>query len=466
VAEVVAPVPVAVQRVKVGPLTRTFDLLHRVERERAGQLTILHLGDSHIASDIMSGELRRLMQRRWGNAGRGYTQPGRPWKSWRQDGTHGSMGDGWTVQHGMRRSSQGPWGLSGIRLEADSAGAWIERTDETPFDQAVIHVLRAPGQGSLHVYAGGKQVATLPTALEEGGEETQQAAALSVVLPWPARVLRVEVVGDGPVDVLGVRTLRAGHGVRYESVGLNGARTYTFLGFDEALMRAEVEAIAPDLVVVGFGTNEAYNLREKALTPAVRADLVRGFVGILERLRKGAPQADCLVLLPMDLIEEPRDESCYMRERVKRGKRKQWVKRLRPDIDPLVEPQCAWAPLESVSFVSEASREAAEHVGCAVWDQRRAQGGPGAHDTWRRQSPALGGRDGVHLTSAGYQALATGLFDDLSDAYTRHTQGQDATLHTTAILPTRLPALQPPKKNEAVAAGGSDGPYDPDAEPL
>ena len=41
---------------------------------------ILHFGDSHVAADFWTGDLRALLQARFGDGGPGYVMPGRPWK--------------------------------------------------------------------------------------------------------------------------------------------------------------------------------------------------------------------------------------------------------------------------------------------------------------------------------------------------------------------------------------------------
>ena len=49
-------------------------------------MTILHLGDSHIASDRITGEVRRLLQARFGDAGRGLMMPGFPFPYYKAPG--------------------------------------------------------------------------------------------------------------------------------------------------------------------------------------------------------------------------------------------------------------------------------------------------------------------------------------------------------------------------------------------
>jgi hypothetical protein len=94
---------------------------------------------------------------------------------------------------------------------------------------------------------------------------------------------------------------------------------------------------------------------------------------------------------------------------------------------------------------------AALRAGCAIWDQRAAQGGPTSHYTWIKHDPQLAVRDGVHLTTQGYRTLGARLFDDLIDAYTRFTLHQDHTLRTTPIL--AIPSLE---EHEETQPNGQD----------
>ncbi len=68
-----------IQKVKlssVNPLKSFYRSLNNLSN--AYPVNILHLGDSHTASDKFSGRLRQLFQRRFGSAGRGMLPMGLP----------------------------------------------------------------------------------------------------------------------------------------------------------------------------------------------------------------------------------------------------------------------------------------------------------------------------------------------------------------------------------------------------
>ena len=56
-------------------LTPFFNKLLKLENGGAGQVSIVHIGDSHIQADFLTREVRKNLQLRFGNAGRGLVFP-------------------------------------------------------------------------------------------------------------------------------------------------------------------------------------------------------------------------------------------------------------------------------------------------------------------------------------------------------------------------------------------------------
>lgn len=52
-----------------------FDQLAALESREKKKVTIVHIGDSHVQADFWTGRLRRLFQKRFGSAGRGFVFP-------------------------------------------------------------------------------------------------------------------------------------------------------------------------------------------------------------------------------------------------------------------------------------------------------------------------------------------------------------------------------------------------------
>jgi len=62
-----------------------FEQLYRQQHgELAGPLRALHYGDSHVAADEWTGDIRERLQQTFGDGGSGYSLAGRPWNSYRR----------------------------------------------------------------------------------------------------------------------------------------------------------------------------------------------------------------------------------------------------------------------------------------------------------------------------------------------------------------------------------------------
>ena len=401
------------------PLLGLFGKLTALKRDWTEQhrlVSILHVGDSHVASDTMTAEIRRLLQREFGNGGRGYALAGKPWRSFRQEQMKNSMGGEWQRTVGLRKDAEGPFGLGGGRVTSSEPGAWIERrvAGVQGFSEATVTFLSHPEGGRLRILVDGKEHHVLDTR----ADESALIAVRLIVDAGKARLLRLEVVDNAPVTVMGIATWAAESGVVYHAVGLNGAEARTFLRFDETMTRAEVAALAPDLLVFTLGTNEAYNLnKEEILSPTLFEQQRDKLLQLIGRYRGAAPKADCLLLLPMDLAIKPADRSCYKRVRVKRRGRWRRSWRLNKELSPLEHPQCAWSTPQSLEIMRIAAMEAAKVAACAVWDQQYAMGGEGSIRRWAKMDPPLAGQDGVHLRLKGYRWLGNLLVNDLLSAF-------------------------------------------------
>lgn len=422
--------PIAVADPARHDLAPFFDALNAIERgQPAATATVLHIGDSHVASDTISGEIRDLMQSRFGDGGRGYAQPQGVSRWHRQESmTVGGTGS-WLVEHAMQRAEPiAPIGLSGVRVTADEPDVTLTRgacTDcrfGASFDRVLVHYLQAPEAGSFEILVDGEASRVVPT---DGDEPMLGVAALDLI-EGPHEVT-IRALGDGPVHVLGVATERSVGGARYESFGLNGARASHWRNLDPTLVADEVRARGADLLVVAFGTNEAYGdrFRYGLAQDATPEEMQERFESLLQAIHNyadeleillrtmlaGAPEASCLVLLPPDFHD--RDAPCM--NSPEEG-----------------EEICIRHAPESLSRVVAAQRRAAEAVGCAVWDQQAAMGGQGGMSMW--QLAGLGRDDGIHLSMSGYDVMAEGLYRDMMRAYERYKLGGEPTLSTSRIV--------------------------------
>jgi len=69
----------------------------------------------------------------------------------------------------------------------------------------------------------------------------------------------VGLVSDAPVTVTGVEVNREGDGVSYVSLGFPGATVQLLQKLAEDNLADDLKRVAPDVIVLAFGTNEGFN---------------------------------------------------------------------------------------------------------------------------------------------------------------------------------------------------------------
>ena len=316
-------------------------------RKGAGSVRILHFGDSHLAGGT-GADYRRLFQSQWGDGGPGLGQP------WLRPGPgiRAGASRGWKKR--LQGQGGGPAGLAAGALATDRAGEWA--TLEAPFTRFRLHLLKAPDGGKAAVSVDGKALGVIELAGPAG-----QLALFQRELPPRAgsRKLEIRTLG-GPVTILGV-ALEGSAGAVYSPLAFNGARAAWLKEAPEELLRAELAAEAPDLIILAFGTNEALDRDFDG------EGYRKGLEAILDRLRSAAPQAALALVGP-------------------------------PDLDP------RRGAARALAGVIAAQRAAAAAKGCLFMDPFAYMGGAGSITAWSRAG--LANRDQVHLLPPGYRRLS------------------------------------------------------------
>ena len=364
-----------------GALRHFYDGLAALDAGQSHRdVTVLHFGDSHTAADFETGPLRRALQARFGDGGRGFVAIGEPWKHYVQEGLRNGSSHDWMTDkaqpsrgsHG-RMGGDGLYGLSGVALETDRAGAraWGEYTAKA--SRIELAYLAQPRGGSFEVYIDGAHL---------GRVTTRAPLATSAWRPFDLAdgPHRVEVVtdGDGDVRIFGAALDRDQVGVTYEALGINGARITNALAWDEAHMAEQIRHRDPDLVVLAYGTNESGD------TDVPIEVYERELVDLLGRIARAAPSASCMLL-------GPPDRAVHTRE--------------------------GWGTVPRLIDIVAAQRRVSRAAGCAFYDQLEAMGGPGTIAQWADEPQPRAGRDRVHLTREGYAQLGNGVAAELVRGY-------------------------------------------------
>ncbi|MGP7794663.1 GDSL-type esterase/lipase family protein [Sphingomonas sp. CLY1604] len=358
-------------------------------RQGGEPVRILQIGDSHTAGDQVTGAWRAILQARYGSAGRGMLAPGRPYQGYLTRGVTASQSPDWSVRgiFGSSYSSAStvPLGLSGYALSAAAPGAWLALSADTPaqaFDRLTLCGWAAPGAGAVQMTVGATSVSwSLDALVPRPACHTVETSAATT---------NAEVkVTRGPVTLTSWTVeRRAAGGVTLSNLGVVGAQLVHFERTDERLLAAELAVARPDLIVVAFGTNEAFKPNFSAAD--YDATLQRG----LRRIRRLAPG------VPILLLGAP--DSATSMPALQRGEAGELSS---------CSGQSGWAPPAALAQVQAIQRRRAHELGIAYWDWGTRMGGRCTADGWSRAGRMRG--DHVHFTRPGADVIAGLLQQDL-----------------------------------------------------
>jgi len=360
-----------------------FGALAALEQgQRVEPVRVLHFGDSTIAADGIPSVVRRRLQARFGERGPGFV-PVRVDTRWvfRPQLVRESVGDWshWNLTQGGAPSRR--YGLAGMPARIESEGVLTLGFKTQDLEFASHHyfslaVQAQPGGGTLRWGPVGGEMQVFSTDQDRVKDED-----LFLHFPEGAGAIRIEALGDGPVGIYGISFERAQPGVTWETLGVAGSSIGSMRRQNESHLKRAVASRSPSLIVYQTGGNalgyDSFLLGDGQLYQ-------QSYLTILSRLRAGAPDADCLVVGPLD-----------------QGVRQRGQVISRSEIPRMIAVQ----------------RAAAQEAGCAFWDARAVMGGEGGFARWMDHEPTLTWTDLMHLSQAGSALLGERMADAVLHAF-------------------------------------------------
>jgi len=343
---------------------------------------MLVYGASTLGTDAITSSLRRRLQERFGDAGKGFVVMAPAWPTQaHKDVRWTQSGDRWSTYPVTHRSKKdGRYGLGGVLARNQGhARSRFATVTKGPVGRTLSHFelwyQAHPRGGELELLLDGTSQIRLDTRSEVVTDRVHP-------LSFPDGPHKVEVrARRGRLHLYGAVLERAGPGVVVDTAMLIGSRANRLLNFDPQHWADQIRRRNSDLLVLFMGDNEIESDPPPNLT-RFEAE----FHQVLRRMRAGRPEASCLVLSPTDHGER------------RRGR-------------------VVTAPL--VSKVVEVERRVALAEGCAFLDMFAAMGGEGSMGRWFRARPRLGWGDFVHFTERGSRALGLLIYQALAYEYER-----------------------------------------------
>lgn len=382
-------------------LSRFFSAIEKLEaRQGSKTVTILHIGDSHIAADRFSGGLRDQFQSRFGDAGRGMLTPG----LYLASGVKFDRGGVWQTALSTG-NLPGPYGITGAKLTAETRDAWLRLTTlDNPFSWCEVTLESGPQGGTVLIGLDGdiKQATTRDT-----GSNWR-----NVRIERQARELLIRPKGDGPVTLHSIAIGTDKPGVRYVNLGLPGATAATPLAWDAGFLAKDLKRLAPDLIILSYGTDESFEDRLDLRDYEAKASAA------IARLRQSAPQASILIVGPPDVSRMPKFAAATGRasdvcRALSSAERADYARKLAAS-----DPRLArWHPPLNLDAVRTTLRRIAAAHQAFFWDWSKLMGGPCGIHAWVHSKPPLAANDHIHLTEEGSKRSARLLFRELMNGY-------------------------------------------------
>jgi hypothetical protein len=355
-------------------LDRFFGRLAAAESgEEGATVRVVHFGDSLIASDHITDLVRQRLHERFGSGGRGMLLVDRLGSAGRRVRT-GNASPGWTLDViTMANPKDKFFGYTGASFTASKDG------ESSEFDVGVnrdveIHYLAYEAGGVLDIEADGKVVGTVDMK-----SATPESRIHRLTLPEGTALMRLVARTKG-TRVYGVSLEAHVPGVVYESLGLPGATSEVWLVPDEAVFAQHLAARKPSLLVTMLGGNDGLMLSKKRTTiEAIEANTT----AFVQRLRRAAPDVDCLMVSPMDAA------------------------RVKTSGEMTSKPE--------VREVLAVIKKVAAAQGCAFWDMWGSMGGDGSLERW--WNAKMINPDMIHPRGYGGDLLGELMVTALMEAY-------------------------------------------------
>ena len=326
-------------------------------------LRIVHIGDSHIQADMGTGYTRRMMQHRFGSAGRGLVVP------LKLAGTNEPRDYiiSSTSSFDCEKLLANPWtlpmGFTGVSVSPKEKEFDFTLSTHEAFERiyiyytgSVLNVMSVEYDGKSLVYAVNDEI-----------------GCVCVGLPFPCEEVTVKLSAFGDIAIHGMELVSDMIGVAYHAIGINGA-TYSCYNRIADFGRA-IAMLEPQLIIVSLGTNEAFGRLDSN-------EFVRQVDTLVSELRTNNPEACLLLTTPAE---------CQRRIRQRR--------------------KASYSVNQNVAEVRNLIMDYGSANGIPVYDWYAAAGGAGSSDKWI--NAGLFSHDRIHCSVNGYEVAGQMFYDAL-----------------------------------------------------
>jgi len=361
------------------------------------KISIMHMGDSHIQSEIPTGVARQLLQQKYGDGGRGLVFPYSAAKTYSSIHYSSKHEGNWQYAKTLKVPPSIPLGIMGMSVKTEDSTASLTFTFNSKFPSTYKTLKLFCNIDSLSydlnvetdgvVYPVEINAVRLPNNLPYVLVNIQSLSNVITLRCVKTAKPQKEFLFYG-LEI----TNNEDKGIVYHSAGVGGSRFKGLLHIEK--FNSHLKTINPDLVILDLGTNDF--LYDDSIKSNLRAEIV----DIVKNVRIATPLASILLCTTQDLYYKQKNiESC-----------------------------------EKFSYLLQ---EIARELDCALWDWFWISGGPKVLKNW--QAEGLARTDLIHLTNSGYKVKGKLLFDGIENtmSYLKKYPNRDSLIMDVAKLKER-----------------------------
>ena len=367
-------------------MERFFSKLDVVVNQGKGNVSILHIGGSHVQFGAFTQQFRDNL------LNIGDHLMGGPYFVFPFTAGGTNNPSHYTVH------ATGEWQYcrNAVERETDKrmglAGAALTTTDSTATIQIITHE-RYPSEmppeynfNKVTLIGFSETNNVVPALSYQGdtlhGSFNEELSTYTFVLPnYTDSICILFDSVPGKFTLTGVLLESHRPGISVHGVGVNGAKVPSYLRCED--FERDLQHIRPDLVIFGIGINDA---ADKDFDAETFKQNYRDLIGIVQ-----AVNPDCALLFITN-------NDSYKRRRVKR--------------------KTIYEVNTNGKLVEETFMELGAEYHAAVWDQFDIMGGLRSMRKWEKEG--LARRDKVHFTREGYTLMGDLLYNALMERYLEH----------------------------------------------
>jgi lysophospholipase L1-like esterase len=349
-------------------------------------IRILHFGDSQIEGDRISGYIRQRLQQQFGGCGPGllpfYEEHASrfPIEIKSKYPAERYLNYGKVVPIGHRNYSVLH---STFRLKADTGAemgtvknsfyfglnkAGFNRS--TYFEKATILFRNPNSKVSFNFYPSGKEK-TFKVVLQNDSFKM-----LDVNLLAKKHSFSFSLESGLKNDFFGV-CLDCNFGVAVDNIPLRGSSGLDLLKIRPQFLQEQIRRLNVELIILQFGINVVpYEVNSFSWYES-------SIVKVIQLIKKSKPGIQVLVVGVSDMAKKFEGR---------------------------------WESYPSINLIRSAQKNAATRTNSAYWDLYQVMGGENSIQAWANTTPALAGKDYIHLTPKGAQVVGEFLFQALIKA--------------------------------------------------